>query len=203
MITTPRASIVIEDGDLRRDLAAFFDDVKNPVALAKVLGRELANLIREHLRAKDKAEPNKLGGQRTHFWLAVSRSVQQPELESDGVSVAISDPRFAQRLFGGGITPKKAKQLTIPLIAKAHGRRVSVFVAETAIRLFRIGIEGKQFLAYRDESDRVVAAYALRMFVDQKPDPTALPSDETIIQRLLDRATAYVARKKRELKLNE
>ncbi len=217
MITTPRASVVIDDGNLRRDLENFFAQTQNPVALAKVLGRELANTIRAHLREKDKAEPNKLGGKRTHFWLQVSRSVQQPEMEQDGVSVGISDPRFAQRLFGGRITAKLAKALTIPVHPRAHGKRASVLEAEIGQKLFRFKSEsGDTFLAVAERSEskapgikrtearytgKFWLAYLLRKSVDQQGDPTALPQDEKVADAMLTKANEWVDRKQREMKL--
>jgi hypothetical protein len=80
------------------------------------VGREAHNQLVDHFRAKDKNEPNKLGGTRQHYWLGVASSVQNPVLENGDTQarVSITDPTIAQKVFGGVITAKRAKFLTIP-----------------------------------------------------------------------------------------
>ena len=67
--------------------------------------------------------------------------------------------------YGGVITPKRARALTIPLTAEARGLRVAEFVTRHA--LFCLGKKGGKgsALAYRDEDGSVHLAYALRSSV--------------------------------------
>ena len=52
--------------------------LQHPTPGLRVAARAVANLLRSHFQAKDAAEPNKLGGQRTHFWLEIKHSVNNP-----------------------------------------------------------------------------------------------------------------------------
>lgn len=52
------------------------------------------------------------------------------------MSVSITHPAFAQKLFGGPIVAKRAKSLTIPVEERAYGRTASTFEHETGLKLF-------------------------------------------------------------------
>ena len=54
---------------------------RRPAGILLVAGRAVANLLKRHYRGRDRAEPNKLGGPRTHFWREVADSVQAPVVE--------------------------------------------------------------------------------------------------------------------------
>jgi hypothetical protein len=202
-IATPRLTVTIDDGGLQRQLEAFTAALKNPRPMLAVLGRELANFLKLHFRTKDKAEPSTLGqaaGRRSHFWLQIGRSVQNPEVGESQVSVAISDPRFAQKLYGGTIRAKRVRNLAIPLIPQAYQRAPAVFERETGRNLFFLKARsGAGLLAYQDPGRKFpVAAYLLTPSVNQKPTPGALPEDKVIADRLETKATEYVDRKLKE-----
>ena len=117
--------------------------VENPRRVLMAAGRELRNQLVEHFRGKDRTDANKLSDRREHFWLQVARSTNNPEQTGyNAVSVTVSDPRIAQKVFGGKIEAKEAGALTIPESEKAYGRRASTFEAETGLRLFLL--KGKQ-----------------------------------------------------------
>ena len=170
---------------------------KNPRAVLLAGGRKAGNLIKKNFRQKDRTEPNKLGGTRQHFWRAMAASVSAPVMESPlSVSVAITDPRFRQKLLGGVITAKRAKALTIPVQKEAYGRSASVFEKETGLKLFLLKVNAHAFLAAR-LGDSVQIEYLLTPSVKQNPDPTALPDQHELetgvietMQATLDRQLA-------------
>jgi hypothetical protein len=97
------ANVTLSNRRLPADLSRIAQQLKNPVALYKDLGRRAANDLRKHFAARDAAKGNKLGGRRTHFWLEVRDSVQQPALEAGGVTVLIGHPAIAAKVHGATI----------------------------------------------------------------------------------------------------
>jgi hypothetical protein len=193
-------------------IALAFDDVKfnvefsrkiaaakNPTAILLNSGREVANQLKKHFRAKDRSGANKMSERRSHFWLAVSRTVQNPELSGNTVSVAINDPRFAQKVFGGPIVAKEAEALTIPEEERAYGRTTQTFEAETGLKLFLIrtgkGAFENAVLAVKDDSGRgFTVEYLLTKSVDQKADTDALPNKTALETAILARAQKVLDR---------
>lgn len=145
---------------------------RNPIPGLKIAGRALGNLLKTHYREKAQT-PNKLGGERSYFWLQVGRGVNGPEQTGkDTVSVSISHPAILQKIYGGIITAKRAKALTIPVQAQAYGRRASVLEHLLGLKLFRV----KDALAAKGADGKLTIYYLLKRSVNQKPDPTALPA---------------------------
>lgn len=156
--------------DMKRILAA----MRKPRAGLAAAGRAMRNFLVKHFRGLDKSNPTGMpGARRAHFWLDVARSVNNPEITDQSVSVTVSDPRAGYRLFGGTITAKRAKFLTIPVIGEAYGRRASTFEAETGHQLFPLGAS----LAYRDgKGTPPIVAYLLRRSVTKGPEPDKQPN---------------------------
>lgn len=173
------------------ELARIAAMLKNPVALYKDVGRRAANDLRKHYRELDATRANRLGGKRTHFWLEVRDSVQQPVTASDGVSIAITHPVIAGKVYGAIITPKNASALTIPLHQLAHGRRASVFEDETGKKLFRP--KGKNVLM-ADIGGTVVPIYALVKRVRMRADAEALPDEDDFVANIVATSQAHLAR---------
>lgn len=144
----------------------------NPIPGLNIAGRAVGNLLKTHFRGKAQT-PNKLGGDRTYFWLAVAGSVSAPKQAGrSAVQISVSHPGIMQKIKGGTITAKRAGALTIPVHPKAHGRRASVLARLLGVKLFRV----KDVLAAWDKNARKLTIYyALKKSVTQKPDPTALP----------------------------
>ena len=136
----------LNDQSFRKDMGALVERVKKPGALLLVCGRQLTIELKKHFRQRDATNPNKLGGQRVHFWNQVASSVQapfsgfdskgqprfgaetDPTVESDTrVTVSISHPAMAQKYYGGTITAKRTQFLTIPLTAEAYGHTAKDF----------------------------------------------------------------------------
>ena len=170
---------------------------KNPTAILMVAGRELHNVLRKHFREKDRTDINKLApNRRQHFWLQVMRSVNNPVQSGyNQVSVRVSDPRIAQKVFGGLIKAKRSKLLTIPASPEAYGRTAETFERETGRKLFLIKVGGTKanassslVLASAMGNHRFQVEYNLTPRVKQDKDPTALPSEEEMEKSILARA---------------
>jgi hypothetical protein len=97
--------------------------IMDTIGALRVAGRAVRNQSVAWFQAKNAAEPNKLGGKRTNFWTNVGRSVTQPIADgSNKIHIDVTHIAFAQKYFGGEITPKKKKWLTIPATALAYGK---------------------------------------------------------------------------------
>lgn len=170
---------------------------QNPSAMLKVCGRELANQLKSHFRNKDRNEPNKLSPRRSHFWLAVSRTVGNPQMEGlNSITVTIAHPAFAQKVFGGVIRAKSAGALTIPVEERAYGRTAATFEQETGLKLFLLrvgkGAFQKAVLAAK-ESGGLVVEYVLKQSVSQDRDPDALPVASQLEEAIRSRAEEFVS----------
>ncbi len=148
--------------------------------IRRVMGRAIATRLRKHFSQLDAERPNKLGGTRTHFYGQARRGVQQPDLTGDGVKVAINNVGIAQRYFGGDITPKVAKWLTLPVHPEAYGHRAREFGD-----LDFVPLDGqRRAMLVRSSPDSPSGIgevfFLLVKRVHQEPDPTVLPSSEDL-----------------------
>lgn len=101
--------------------------VLQPARMNPVIGRAAANVFVSHLRGLDRTRPNRLGGRRTHFYLAAARGTSFQAV-GDGIIVSISSVGIRQRYFGGTIRPRPGKKyLTVPAAAEAHGKTAREF----------------------------------------------------------------------------
>lgn len=94
-------------------------------------------------------------------------------------------PYLAHKVKGGPIKPKRAKALTIPLIAAAKGRMAAEFQTSMGVKLFRQG----NTLAYtqgKGKNAKTFNAYALSFGVNQKPWPGAMPPESEIEKKFLE-----------------
>ena len=139
--------------------------------LAKVLGRAGANTLKKHFRSRNRT-PNKLGGTRTNFWSRVAESVQSPVSLPGRIVIHVSHPAIAQKVFGGTITPKKAKNLALPIDPMAHGKSPRVF----PLLQFAMTRAGVKLLGLR-QNGGMKWLYVLKSSVTQDADPKALPTD--------------------------
>ena len=173
---------------------------KNPHRMLLGAGREVGSLLKRHFIRKDRTEPNQLSERRSNFWLAVSRTVQQPEMENPTtVSVTISHPAFAQKVFGGTIRAKAAGALTIPVEERAYGRTAHVFEEETGLKLFLLrtgkGAFQNAVLAVKDNSAKgFTVEYILTQSVTQQADPDALPPKSALESAILARSQKVLDR---------
>jgi len=141
----------------------------------------IVKFLKIHFKKKDSAEPNKLGGKRTHFWKQIGRSVKQVQ-RYNTYNVAITDYRFNQKLYGGTITAKNAKYLTIPMKAASYGQTAGQFSKNTGVNLrFRRRRSGGGVLA--GGRGRGTYYYSLVKSVTQQPWPNTLPTNERLSLR--------------------
>jgi hypothetical protein len=188
-------ALAVNQGAFREEFQRVLGRAQNPTAVLMGAGRALGNLLKNHFRKKDREEPNKLSPRREHFWLQVSRTVSAPAQSGyNSVAVKVSDPRIAQKVYGGTITAKAAGALTIPVEERAYGRTASTFEAETGLKLILIRTGGGKNNAFQNavlavkEGGGLVVEYLLTKSVDQAADPTALPSMAQMQAAVLARA---------------
>jgi hypothetical protein len=114
---------------------------------------------------------------RSNFWNEIAQSVQSPVVEGGDtqVRVSITDPRIAQKVFGGEIRAKNVRMLTIPQTPEAYGRTAETFEHETGLKLFLIKESDFAALAAKFSSGGIAIEYILKSSVHQDADPTALP----------------------------
>ncbi|MBI4027887.1 MAG: hypothetical protein HY360_23080 [Verrucomicrobia bacterium] len=184
----------------------------NMERVRSVGGRALVNTLRAHFFRLDRERANQLGGKRTHFYGQVARSVQDPRLDGDTINVSINHIGIAQRYFGGEITPKKAKYLTIPARAEAYGKRAREFddlqilfgrggpVALVQREQLEITLGRKRKKGDRKvETEEIVGGgifYWLVKSVTQKPDPTILPPENELLADARAAALAEINRQR-------
>jgi hypothetical protein len=146
----------------------------------KAGGKGLIDFLKRHFAKKDQSEPNQLGGDRTHFWLQIGRSVEEsPTIEQGRVRIPIRDKRFPQKLYGGQIVPKRAKALTIPIHPAAHGRSAAQVSAKVGGLFILKTKAGEAFLAGK-VGKVVTLYYLLKRRVFQAPWPGTLPPDRSM-----------------------
>lgn len=170
----------------------------NPIALYKDTGRRLATELRKHFGRLEQTQANRLGGRRTGFWADVRSATGNPDAGPLGATVTIAHIAFAQKLYGGTITAKNGRALTIPLHPLAHGRRVSVFEQETGAKVFRTksksGVVSRILRAILPGSDKPVAIYLLARSVTQGPEPRALPDRTRLAAAIGEQAEKHLLR---------
>ena len=181
-----------------------------------VMGRAVVGVLRGHFEKLEAERHQNLAG--THFYGQASRSVQQPQVGSDGFSIAINQVGVAQRYFGGtivaGANGSGAKFLTIPAIPQALGRRAGEFTnlkfvffkkldlgALVATEGDRVSFKGAP-RAQKDQGRRIVpredgrpqVVFWLKRSVTQAADPSVLPEPEEMAAAAYGAAESYLNR---------
>jgi len=174
---------------------------EKPMAILMAGGREVSKQLKKHFRGKDKSGANKMSTRRSHFWLQVAQSVSQPEQTGyNAISVTITDPRFAQKVFGGTITAKNAGALTIPVEERAYDRSAATFERETGLKLFLVktgdgNLEDAVLAVKENASSKFFTVeYILTKSVTQQADTDALPDKTTLQNAILVRAQKVLDR---------
>jgi hypothetical protein len=159
--------------------------------IRKVMGRAMATQLRKHFSRLDSERANKLGGSRTHFYGQARRGVQQPEITTDGVVVAINNVGIAQRYFGGDIEAAPGGKLTIPVNPAAYGHRAREFSDLHAI-YFQDG--SGILVKSRTESKGNIGEvfYRLVKRVHQEEDPTVLPTEDEMQENAMQAGAGYL-----------
>jgi hypothetical protein len=164
--------------------------------LALVAARAVGGLVKEHLYGLD-VQRHRYGN---HFYRQAGDSVTTGAAPQ-GAVVSITQTGFRQRLFGGVITAKNVRYLTIPVAPEAHGHRAREFNdldfamaydaeldclrpalvrrASTLIKHRRVKTKGVvTFKASAIATLMPQVMYWLVRSVEQQPDSTVLPHGE-------------------------
>lgn len=145
--------------------------------------RAAANVFRTHFRKRN-LEGNKKGWQPSGtFWREVRDSVSSDATDRGG-SVTVADPRYAQKVFGGEIAPKRGTYLAIPMHPAAYKRSPRTFGDGLSVEFRKVRGQTVLFLADAATDEFM---YVLKRSVFQDADPAALP-DEGEIGRAAARA---------------
>ena len=195
--------------DVTPELRALVAQIKPGGPLGTVLGRALATTLRNHFRKRN-LKGNKLGGKRTNFWSSMAKAVQNPKISTAEITVTVSDRALAQKVFGGRIVPVNRKALAIPADKKAYGKSPRAFDHLAFIPARKKGsgtvgflVEGVPGIISRGKRKGEATTrplkggalmYVLRAFVDQDPDPEALPTTEQISTDLMTAARTFLAK---------
>lgn len=185
----------------------------NSQRMAAVIGQAVANTVRGHLFRLDGERPNKLGGDRTHFYSGAAKATSYTA-EPGQATVNINAVGFRQRLEGGVIRPVKGKFLTIPATAEAHGRRASEFnnlrfavlgghpaLIEAQATTLKIGgkrKDGSRNISGASTSTGLKVFFWLARSVNQQPDPTVLPPDSEMVDAAVTAANLAISQSLRK-----
>jgi hypothetical protein len=189
-------AVQVNSRDFSTKMENVIRQARNPRAVMAGVGREAANQLRRHFREKDRTQVNQLApDRREHFWLKVQQSVQAPVVDSSGktVTISITHPAYAQKVFGGTIHAKRVRNLAIPVEGQAYGRSPAVFEQETGLKLFFLRQRGAGILA-AVVGRGIQVEYILTPSVTQAPDPTALPPLDKLETALATRADKILDR---------
>jgi hypothetical protein len=183
--------ITIEDGatpELRRRMAA----LTNRTPMMQAAGKAVEVVLKDHFRRRD-GEGNKKGWPRKHFWnRIVSKATALASATADEATVKIASREFAQKLFGGPITPKSGKFLAIPLTAEAYmagrprnwrgGASLHAIRLPSGSLLLRESLHSSLKGRKRDRGkiQGGEAQYLLVKKVNQAADPQALPTESKL-----------------------
>lgn len=185
--------------------------------LHEALALCLVEKLKSHFAAKN-STPNKMGAARTNFWNQIAAATLVQSVTANGAVVSVAEQRFNIHYFGGTILPKKARALTIPIIAEARGESVKSYELKTGHHLF--SIPGRNVLfektgagasesLFRGTTGRVrgarrtynvglaartelKAVFALKASVTIKKDPDAIPSQAILLAALQQEANDFV-----------
>ncbi len=160
----------------------------------------VALLVRDHLTdvaGRRHATARRLGAEPTGFLADAAGSVvAAPEPRT--VVVRVDSPGVKRAYHDVAIKPKNsAKFLTVPIHALSYGRRASSVERLAAARLFVFADKDKDqaLLAVRERATgRLLPLYVLKRTVRQAQDPSLMPSEAEIQERLVSSAATYIRR---------
>lgn len=171
-----------------------------PERAARVVAPAANRAFREHFFRLNQERPNRLGGKRTNFFGQAAKSTGATA-DGGNVVVNIAHVGIRQRVEGGIIRPTGGRKfLTIPAIAEAYGTRarehpflhavfspggrVSGALVETEHTAVSFtqgrGRQKGTTVTKRGEDRGGKVWFWLVNSVKQPPDPTVLPSADTV-----------------------
>lgn len=155
--------------------------LRKPAALNQIVGRACQQMTKQHfldLNQQRHRSPNKVVG----FYATVASSVSFTSSQTSAI-IAASHVAIAQRFYGGTIRPVKVNWLTIPARSETLDKSAREF--NDLVVLFRGGVP---FALASASSEGSEIMFWLRKQVNQKPDPTVLPS----VQKYADTAAEAI-----------
>lgn len=172
--------------------------VRDLSGLTAYCSNHVAKLVRDHLTslaARRHATARRLDATPTGFLADAAGSVvAAPEPRT--VVVRVDSPGVKRAYHDVEIKPKNgSKYLTIPINRLSYGRRVSSVARLVGEKWFVIQNGGRILLASKDPVQKhLLPLYILKRTVRQARDPSLMPSDEDIRQRLVSSAAEYIRR---------
>ena len=98
--------------------------------------------------------------------------------DNDGATIANDASFYRHKVYGGVIKPKRAKNLSIPVVADAVGRRAKDYKGDLFFLKTKKGTKG----LFEKDGDDIRMVYLLKDKVDQDPWPGALPPTPALAQ---------------------
>jgi hypothetical protein len=175
------------------------------------IGRRVGELFKERFFQLDKERPNKLGGERTHFYADAAKAVSSEGNANEAI-VTVAQQGIRQRIEGGTIRPIKGKYLTIPARAEAYGHTAREFKNLRFVKTSRGGmlvdvdVQRVSFGRARKDGTRKVTPGAVQgggaMFwlvpsVTQSGDRTILPRRDEV-ERVVHETVAAAIKRERK-----
>jgi len=188
-------SVKIESPDVDREIKRLSDIGGDFTPALKAGGKQLETDLRDHFAARNQ-EPNKEGWPKRNFWAGIRRSTALSSFSASEAVVLISDPAINQKVYGGTITPKRVRNLPLPMNADAYRAGSPRELQTNFLRLIvtrsgaylvereavNIRPRGGKKVGYRPASEMGGRFwYHLVPSVTQQPDPRALP-DESYLE---------------------
>ena len=190
------------------DLERIAGQLRNPRGLMGALGVELQRTLRDHFFGR--------GG----VYAQIGRAVSKPEFDETSATVTVVEPVgkiLIHKINGGVVKPITGRMLAIPARPEArtlgwprmwdpgHEKMEMLFgrggvpVALALAQSFS-GKRGGKFNTHAAKAGTPTGGggvglimYWLKYSVTHRPDPQALPDEETVNDRLRDRAEQYLA----------
>lgn len=182
-ITTNGAELTIPAG-LRSLLS---DD--NLVQFNEVGGRAASEASKkyhtEYNQAKNWRGPNYLGsgaGRSGEFGDEIANAWTFGDGSISGVTISNDASFYRHKVYGGTIKPKRAKNLTIPVVSDAVGRRAKDYPNDLFFIKTKKGTKG----LFEKAGDGVRMVYLLKEKVEQDPWKGALPPTPPLAQAFVE-----------------
>lgn len=184
--------ILIPSASFKAELEAAAGRVRDTAAVCKVGANAVANEIKSHFKDLNQ-RPNAEGWAKSGFWAQVRDSVQVLT-DSAAAVVQINDTRFNLKFYGGTVTPKTAKALSIPLHEEFKGVLPSTFPRGRFFFLPDNDGNNVGVLAEALGDGKIRAAYLLRKSTAHAAMPDALPPMERLREIAVEAMKRHILR---------
>ena len=178
-ITTNGAELTIPEG-----LQSLLSDA-NLSEFNEVGGRAASEAAKKYHTDYNQAHlwrgPNYLGagaGRAGEFGDEIANAWTFGDGKASGVTISNDASFYRHKVYGGTIKPKRAKNLTIPMVADAVGRRAKDYKGDLFFLKTKKGTKG----LFEQNGDDIRMVYLLKSQVTQDPWPGALPPTANLAQ---------------------